>query len=262
MRFVQVFVAVTFASAFSVTAAASPPANSCDRTMEEVDRATTIVLAKAKSVSSTRKDSNWIVRVTYAVDQALVGKKIAEIVVEDTCDFSAVPQEQQGYPGVARHCTDRAQHQLPGLTTDGKPGPSTAALVLVEGKSDVDGTPVQRVVHGNKWSPCADEPALLKKRPALKDLVAKVTAANTSTTFGLVPPPPSPAPSVSASSAATAAPSASSVTTAAPSSSAPPAAPAPPKSGGCSSAGASTVAVWPALVVLAGLVTRRRRRAS
>ena len=230
--------------------------------MANVDAAKVIVIAKPKSIATSTKDTTFTVLVTYTVDEALVGTKTPEVVVEESCDTGSPTLQESGYPGVARYCS--GTHELPGLTSDGLVGTSAAALTLVEDKSVVDGKPVMKLVRGSAWGPCPDEAALLKKRPALKGLVAKVQAVNAKTTFGLPAPPAKPA----ASASALPPPSVSASVTATPT--APPPAPAtsapppPQKSGGCSySSGsegnAGLMSTW-LLVGVAILTVRRNRR--
>jgi MYXO-CTERM domain-containing protein len=131
--------------------------------------------------------------------------------------------------------------------------------LLEEGKSDVDGAPVMKMVRGDNYHACADDAALLKKRPALKDLVAKYKATNEKATAGIPAPRPAPASSASAPSASASATPASTSSTPAPAASA---APAPQKGGGCSSCSvtngsAGLATAWP-LVGLALLSLRRR----
>lgn len=238
---------------------ASPAANSCERTVEVVDRATTIVFAKAKSLTTSRKGTSWVVRVTYAVDTVLIGKKATDLVVEESCETGLVPDDLVGYPGVARYCSSPADHELPGLTSTGTVGSMTSALLLVDGKSELDGSAVFKVVRADKWSPCPNETALLAKRPTLAALAAKVTSVQAKSTFGLPAPAPSGAPLASASSTAapvvsTAAPpsgSSAATTTSATTS--------PKKNGGCStvSHGASQLSGL-ALLVAACLTAARR----
>lgn len=257
------------------SASASIAANSCDRTMEDVDAAKLIVLAKAKSVVGNKKGDDWLVRVTYTVDSALVGTKPAEVIIEDACNLTGV-RAAPGTPGVTRECDNTGFHQLPGLTTDGKVGTSPVALLLNdEGPSPVDAKPVRTITHKSQWSPCPDEAVMVKKRPALKDLVAKVKDVNGKTSFGFLAPPagataasgsasaspPSP-PSPPTSASAT--PVSTSSTPAPATSSAPP----PQKSGGCSSCSVGSGAMsgaasaWPLVGLVLLSLRRRASRAS
>ncbi|MBK7397713.1 MAG: hypothetical protein IPJ34_15805 [Myxococcales bacterium] len=116
-------------------ATASPAAYDCDRTIQEISQAKLIVVGKAKAVATTLKDKRWIVRVTYTVEQTLVGKESPEVVVEESCLDAPIPEAQVGYPGVLQHCVNTQAHLLPGLGEDGKVAPVSAALVLNEKKS-------------------------------------------------------------------------------------------------------------------------------
>lgn len=258
--------AVTLLASHAATA--SPAAYDCDRTIQEISQAKQIVVAKAKAVATTLKDKRWIVRVTYAVDKTLVGKEGSEVVVEEECLDTPIPQAQVGYPGVAQHCVNTQAHLLPGLDEAGKAVPVSAALVLTEKKSALDGKPVAGVVRQSAFTPCADVTALLKARPELAAISKEVMDTNGKTQFGLPPspsmPPPPVVPSASASASVTASVSASA--SVAPSASAKPSAVPvttalpPAKSGGCGcTVGATTAGPWPLLAVLLAFARRRRQ---
>ncbi|MBL8719885.1 MAG: MYXO-CTERM sorting domain-containing protein [Myxococcales bacterium] len=247
-------------------AAASPAAYDCDRTIQEISQAKQIVVAKAKAVATTLKDKRWIVRVTYAVDKTLVGKEGSEVVVEEECLDTPIPEAQVGYPGVAQHCVNTQAHLLPGLDEAGKAVPVSAALVLTEKKSALDGKPVAGVVRQSAFTPCADVTALLKARPELAAISKEVMDTNGKTQFGLPPspsmPPPPVVPSASASVSASVSASASAVPSANAKPSAVPVTTAlpPAKSGGCGcTVGATAAGPWPLLAVLLAFARRRRQ---
>lgn len=247
-------------------AIASPAAYDCDRTIQEISQAKLIVVGKAKTVDATLKDKRWIVRVTYAIDKTLVGKEAPEVVVEEECLDSPIPEAQVGYPGVALHCVNTQAHLLPGLDAAGKAAPVSAALVLTEKKGALDGKPVATVLRQSAFTPCADVTTLLKTKPELGAIAKEVMDTNGKTQFGLPPSPSMPPPPVVPSASASAPASASASASAVPSVSAKPSAvpvttaPPPAKSGGCGcTVGATPGAPWPLLAVLLAFARRRRQ---
>lgn len=144
------FVVFSFAS----VAGASPAANMCDRTSQEVAAADTIVRATASGVSTVEKDGTRYVRVAYTVDRTLKGKAARVVVVEETCRVGSPRFEELGYPGIASYCDVGLHHAMPGLNAQGQPDGSAVTLRLVGTKSELDGRSLRRVVRISPWSRC------------------------------------------------------------------------------------------------------------
>src|SRR5262245_16645269 len=110
---------------------ASPSASavltfSCDRTTEQVNAAKTIVIGKAKSIAKAQKGDTWFVRVTYSVDDTLLGKKTTQVVVEETCSTALIAGRAIAPAGIDGFCANPSGQAMPGLTNDGKIASSSA----------------------------------------------------------------------------------------------------------------------------------------
>ena len=139
---------------FVSPAGASPAANMCDRTSQEIAAADTIVRASANAVSTVEKDGTRYVRVSYTVDRTVKGKASRVVIVEETCRVGSPKLEELGYPGVANYCDVGSYHAMPGLNDQGQPDGNMVTLRLVGSKSELDGRSLRRVVRISPWSRC------------------------------------------------------------------------------------------------------------
>ncbi len=276
-----VFVAATLLAA---SALAAPPkrdavpadthaqmgGGGCDSTfVVAVEASRAVFVARPKAVATTTRGSTFVVDVTYTVDRALYGTKVAEVKVEETCQNIRVPYELMGTPAESGYCVP-GRHVMPGLTSDGRVAGGDVVLLLRTihpvDRDHATGTLSRETVT----SFCPDVEPLYKRRPPLRELVKRVSdlRANGSVGFPAPPPlpePPAPAPSASATPSPSAAASASATPSPSPSASAAPpvkrfgcgAAPAPSGWGGGATGGAGGAGL--ALALAVALAARRRQ---
>jgi MYXO-CTERM domain-containing protein len=240
-------------------ASAAPASDGCEgKLVLAVDNAKAVFIGRTKKIEATNHGSTYVLHVTYTVDRALEGTKVAEVTVEESCRNEPLPNDLAGFPASGQYCLPD-QHPMPGLTPDGRMSGGNAVLLLRGLHKNAEGRDVASLVRENPWSPCPDPEPVYKRKPALRALVKTVAGERGGTSYGFLAPPPPVAAPPSASASAAPAPSASaaasSSATPAPSSSA-----APTKRFGCNAA-PSPRSAWPfALVVVALFALRRRAR--
>lgn len=243
---------------------ADPPAQmgggGCDTPfVVAVEASRAVLVARPKAVATTMRGNTFVVDVTYTVDRALYGTKVAEVKVEETCQNLRVPYELMGTPSESGYCIP-GRHVMPGLTPDGRVAGGDVVLLLRTihpvDRDHATATLSREPVTGF----CPDVEPLYKRRPPLRELVKRVSDLRAGDSFGFPSPPPlpePPAPSASAAPSAAPTPSASASATPAPSASAAP----PVKKFGCAAApvapgpagaGSAAIALGLAVAFVAG----------